>query len=407
MTSFPPVPGSRSPVSGMLRILMLAPTPFFADRGCHVRIYEEARALIELGHEVLIVTYHLGREMEGIPTLRIPNVPWYGKLAAGPSWHKPYLDILLFIKAFTTARGYRPDIIHAHLHEGAFIGLMLKKLLRIPLVFDCQGSLTAEMADHTFIRGGSLLFRMFRYLEKKINNGADFIVTSSLRGAAELVDSWKVPSDRVKGLIDGVDADIFRPFPRDEARKALKLTPGGKIVVFLGVLNRYQGIDILLEVVTILKERGTAPHFLIMGFPDEEYRKRVESLGLGDQITFTGRVDYHKTPLYLCAGDIAVSPKISLTEANGKLFNYMACGLPTVVFDNPANREILGDAGVYARPGDPADFAARIEALLNDRTRMAELSARLREMAVHDHSWRIRGEQLVEIYRKLNKSPCQ
>jgi glycosyltransferase involved in cell wall biosynthesis len=390
-----------------LKILMIAPTPYFADRGCHVRIYEEARALIALGHEVCIATYHLGRDMEGIPTVRIPHVLWYGKLAAGPSWHKPYLDILLFFTSLTAARKLRPDIIHAHLHEGAFIGLLLKKLLRIPLVFDCQGSLTAEMVDHAFIRRGSLLFRIFRYLEKIVNNGADFIVTSSLRGAAELRGSWKVPSDRVKGLIDGVDADIFRPFPRDEARKALKLPPGGKTVVFLGVLNRYQGIDLLLEVVAILKERGTAPHFLIMGFPEEEYRKRAESLGLGDQITFTGRIDYRKTPLYLCAGDIAVSPKISLTEANGKLFNYMACGLPTVVFDNPANREILGDAGVYARPGDPADFAARIEALLNDRTRMAELSERLREMAVHDHSWRIRGEQLVEIYRKLNKSPCQ
>jgi glycosyltransferase involved in cell wall biosynthesis len=390
-----------------LKILMLAPTPFFADRGCHVRIYEEARALLGLGHDVRIVTYHLGREMEGIPTLRIPAVPWYGKLAAGPSWHKPYLDILLFFKALATARRCRPDIIHAHLHEGAFIGLLLKRILRIPLVFDCQGSLTGEMLDHAFMRRGSVLFRIFRYLEKSINNGADFIVASSRRGVSELTDSWRVPAPRVKGLIDGVDADIFRPFPRDEARQALDLPLGRPTVVFLGVLNRYQGIDLLLEVIAILKERERAPHFLIMGFPEEGYREKAEGLGLGCLVTFTGRVDYRKAPLCLCAGDIAVSPKVSLTEANGKLFNYMACGLPTVVFDNPVNREILGDAGVYARPGDPVDFAARIEELLDDPGRMADLSARLRERAVHDHSWRKRAEQLVGIYRKLNKSPCQ
>ena len=390
-----------------LKILMLAPTPFFADRGCHVRIYEEARALIGLGHDVRIVTYHLGREMAGIPALRIPAVPWYRKLAAGPSWHKPYLDFLLFFKALAAARRCRPDIIHAHLHEGAFIGLLLKRILRIPLLFDCQGSLTGEMLDHAFIRRGSLLFRIYAYLEKRINNGADFIVTSSQRGASELTESWRVPADRVKGLMDGVDADIFRPFSRDEARKALDLPPGRQTVVFLGVLNRYQGIDLLLEAVRILKERGRAPHFLIMGFPEEEYRERAEGLGLGDLVTFTGRVDYRKAPLCICAGDIAVSPKISLTEANGKLFNYMACGLPTVVFDNPVNREILGDAGVYARPGDPVDLAARIEELLDDPGRMANLSERVREMAVHDHSWRSRAEQLAGIYRKLNKSPCQ
>src|SRR5512135_3327506 len=139
---------------------MIAPTPFFADRGCHVRIYEEARALTALGHEVRIVTYHLGRDMAGIPTVRIPFFPWYRKLSAGPSWHKPYLDIFLFFKALAVGRSFHPDVIHAHLHEGAFLGLFLKKAIRVPLVFDCQGSLTAEMIDHGFIRGNSLLFRL-------------------------------------------------------------------------------------------------------------------------------------------------------------------------------------------------------------------------------------------------------
>lgn len=390
-----------------LKILMLAPTPFFADRGCHVRIYEEARALIALGHEVCIATYHLGRDMEGIPTVRIPPVPWYGKLAAGPSWHKPYLDILLFFTALAAGRRRRPDIIHAHLHEGAFLGLFLKKLLHVPLVFDCQGSLTAEMLDHGFIRKGSLPYRFFLYLEKIVNNGSDFIIASSRACAADLTESWMAPSSKVKGLIDGVDTGQFRPFPRDEARRALNLHTKRPIAVFLGVLNRYQGIDLLLEVVKILKVRGTAPHFLVMGFPEERYKKMAVAEGVADLITFTGRVEYEKAPFCLCAGDIAISPKISLSEANGKLFNYMACGLPTVVFDNPVNREILGDSGVYARQGDPADFAARIEELLRDSARMNKLAKEVRELAVRNHSWSARGEQLAEIYREVKKTACQ
>lgn len=390
-----------------LKILMLAPTPFFADRGCHVRIYEEARALIALGHEVCIATYHLGRDMEGIPTVRIPPVPWYGKLAAGPSWHKPYLDILLFFTALAACRRQRPDIIHAHLHEGAFVGLFLKKLLRIPLVFDCQGSLTAEMLDHGFVRKGSLRYRFFRYLEKIVNNGSDFIIASSRAGVADMTESWMVPAGKVKGLIDGVDTGLFRPFPRDEARRALNLPSERPIAVFLGVLNRYQGIDLLLEAVKILKGRGTAPHFLVMGFPEKRYIDKAVADKVADLVTFTGRVDYEKAAFCLCAGDIAISPKISLTEANGKLFNYMACGLPTVVFDNPVNREILGDSGVYARQGDPVDFAARIEELLLDHTRMNVLAKTVREIAVRNHSWRARGEQLAEIYREMVKSASQ
>lgn len=398
---------SSSPVTGPLRILMLAPTPYFADRGCHVRIYEEARALIAIGHEVCIVTYHLGRDMEGIPTVRTPAVPWYRKLAAGPSWHKPYLDILLFCRALSTARRFRPDVIHAHLHEGAFIGLFLKKILRVPLVFDCQGSLTAELLDHGFIRRGSLLYRLFRFLERLVNNGADFIVASSRENATGLSEVWGVPAGKVRGIIDGVDTGVFHPLPQDEARRALALPLDRPTVVFLGVLNRYQGIDLLLETVQILHKRGTSPHFLVMGFPAEKYRQKAEILGVGDLITFTGRVDYGQAPLFLCAGDIAVSPKISLTEANGKLFNYMACALPAVVFDNPVNREILGDTGVYARPGDPASLADRIEELMRDPGRLRELAGRVSAKACREHSWRARGEELTEIYQDLKQSACQ
>lgn len=380
---------------------MVAPTPYFADRGCHVRIYEEARALRALGHDVRLVTYHLGRDMPEIPTCRIMRIPWYRKLAAGPSWHKLYLDILLFFKALRVARTFRPHLLHAHLHEGAFIGLMLKPLLRLPLVFDCQGSLTSEIIDHGFIRSGSLLHRCFGILERLINRGADYIITSSGPAARDLVATWGIRSGKVKGLLDGVNTDEFRSMDREEARRALGIPADLPLVVYLGVLNSYQGVDILLEAAKLLKEQGSAAHFLVMGFPDEVYRRQAVALGIADRLTFTGRIDYRQAAFYLSAGDMAVSPKISLAEANGKLFNYMACGLPIVVFDTPVNREILGEAGVYARYGDAADFAANISALLEDPVRRAELGRQARDKAVAEHSWHARGAELEALYLRL------
>ncbi|GLI37381.1 glycoside hydrolase [Geobacter hydrogenophilus] len=384
-----------------MKVLMVAPTPFFADRGCHVRIYEEARALMACGHEVRIVTYHLGRDMAGIATNRTVRIPWYGKLSAGPSWHKPYLDILLFFTALRAARRMHPNLIHAHLHEGAFLGVFLKKLLGIPLLFDCQGSLTGELADHGFARKGSLLYRFFAGLEGWINRNADAIVTSSGAGRDDLVGKWGVPVRKVTAFMDGVDTAVFRPYPRDEVRRRLGIAPQVPLVVFLGVLNRYQGIDLLLSAMVILKAKGSPVRFLVMGFPDEGYREKARELGVDDMVTFTGRIDYGKAPAYLSAGDLAVSPKISLTEANGKLFNYIACGLPTVVFDTPINREILGDAGVYARFGDATDLADRIEALAADAAGRERLGQMGRERAIADHSWQARGKELSEIYRRL------
>src|ERR1039457_947431 len=162
---------------------MLAPTPYFADRGCHVTIYEEARALIKQGCDVRIVTYHIGRDLPGIPTERIANIFWYRRLTAGPSWQKPLLDIFLFFKALSVSRSFQPHLLHAHLHEGAFIALLLKPFLRIPLVMDFQGSLTVECRDHGFFKAGSLLDRLFSGIERIINHAADAIITSSTTGA--------------------------------------------------------------------------------------------------------------------------------------------------------------------------------------------------------------------------------
>jgi len=384
-----------------LRILMLAPTPYFADRGCHVRIYEEARALIQQGCDVRIVTYHIGRDMPGIPTERIPIVPWYRRLSAGPSWQKPLLDILLLFKTLSVSRSFRPHILHAHLHEGGFIGMLLRPILRIPLIMDFQGSLTTECRDHGFFKAGSLLERLFSGVERIVNRAADAIITSSSFGAVQLVREWNVPSHKVRAVIDGVDTDRFQRQSREEARRRLGIPDNTPLVVFLGVLNSYQGIDLLLETISILDARKSNVHFLIMGYPEQGYRHKAHVMGLDGMVTFTGRIDYNQAALFLSAGDLALSPKLSLSEANGKLFNYMACGLPTLVFDTPVNREILGDTGVYAAHGDAADLAQKITEHLTDKQRLAELSLAVRAKAEQEHSWKARATSIVEVYRRV------
>ena len=384
-----------------LKILMLAPTPYFADRGCHVRIYEEARALRRQGHDVRIVTYHLGRDMPDIPTIRIPRIPWYTRLEAGPSLHKLYLDVLMFVKAALLIPDFRPDLIHAHLHEGAFIGYFLKKLSGIPLLLDYQGSLTGECIDHGFFQATSWPAHMFRRIESWINHCADTIITSSSAGKNELIASWEVPAQRVTALIDGVDTDIFHPRPQHEGRTLLGIPEDIPVVAYLGILSRYQGTDLLLDCIEILQTRGLRVHFLIMGFPSEQYRTAAAARGLYDMLQFTGKVDYSEAALMLSAADIAVTPKLSPTEANGKIYNYMACGLPVVSFETEVNREALGETGVYAKYGEAQDLATKIAALVFDNESRAVYSERVRDKALREHSWHSRGMLLSEIYQSM------
>jgi glycosyltransferase involved in cell wall biosynthesis len=375
---------------------MIAPTPFFADRGCHVRIYEEARALQAMGCEVEVCTYHLGDEVPGLPTHRSLPIPWYRKLSAGPSWHKLYIDLLLLLKTWAVARRLRPDLLHGHLHEGSAIGWLVGKLLGIPVVGDFQGSLSGEMKAHRFVKGQSWLYRFWARSEAWIDRLPQVAIASCSDVARELEERFGV--DDVVLALDGVDTETFRPGVETGDLQAL-VPPGRQAVVYLGVLSAYQGVDHLLEAVPRVLARAPEAFFLVMGYPDEDrYRQKAGDLGVAEQVRFTGRIDYGQAARYLALGEVAVGPKLSETESNGKLYNYMACALPTVAFDTPPSREILGDLGVYAPPGDVAALADAIAALLEKPVQSRELGRQLRQRVIEHFSWENTAWQLLKAY---------
>jgi glycosyltransferase involved in cell wall biosynthesis len=386
---------------------MIAPTSFFADYGCHVRILEEALVLQKLGHSVTVCTYHNGRSLDGLAIERTPPIPWRRDYEVGSSLHKIAFDGLLSFKSLAVAWREKPDVIHGHLHEGAFIGYPISFLRRVPLVFDFQGSLTSEMVDHRFLRPDGPFYSPLRWLEQVINGLPQAIITSSYHAADLCRHEFGCPPQRVYTVPDCVNAELFRPGLLGEAEKEilkarLGVPPGRKVVVYLGLLAEYQGTGLLLQAAARLVASRPGVHFLIMGWPSEEhYRLMAQQLGVADYTTFTGKIPYEEAPRYLALGDIAVAPKMSATEASGKLLNYMAMALPTAAFATHVSREVLGEYGVYAQVGDPVSLAEAMESLLADEDRAAELGRRLRERAVREYSWERAGEQILDIYDRV------
>lgn len=406
-------PAATASLSPTYKVLKVAPTSFFADYGCHVRIYEETRILQKFGNKVTICTYHSGRDLPGVDIRRALNPPWRSTVRVGSSLHKLYYDALLSLKVAEVAARERPTMVHAHLHEGALIGWPVAKALGAPLVFDFQGSLTSEMMDHHFmgLHRASPLYGPLRKLERMIDDLPSVIITSSFNAADILRDEFDFPSDRVFTIPDSVDADLFRPrdlalTPEAEAelRKQFGIPPGRKVIVYIGLLAHYQGTLKLLEAAQIMINRGLNVHFLVMGYPGEDdYRRQAASMGIGEYVTFTGRVRYEDAPRFLALGDAAVSPKMSETEGNGKLLNYMAVGLPTVAFNVPVAREILGDLGLYAQTGDVIDLAERMAEAITEPGASAYLGKKLRERAVNRFSWDVTGKDLLDIYAMVSR----
>lgn len=384
-----------------LRVLVIAPTPFFGDRGCHVRIYEEIRALGALGVESLVVTYATGQDLPDVRTARAWAIPGIKAGSLGFSSGRPILDLAVLVAAHREIRRFNPHLLHAHLHEGIAIGVVLRAWHRLPLIADLQGSLTAEMVDQGVMGSGGVMATLMRGVERWLVRRPDRTLTSSSHGI-RLLTALGVDRRSVTSLPDGVDIEVFRPEPADPALvKRLGLV-GKRVVVFLGVLTDYQGVDLLLDVAAIMARTNPDVHVLVLGYPNEErYRAEAKARGLDEVMTFPGRVPYANAAQWLSVGEIAVSPKRSVTEANGKLLNYMACGLPVVASDSPVNRELLGESGVYAPIDDAEAFAARLSELLSDPERASEIGAALRARAETEFAWLSMAKQLEGTYRDM------
>lgn len=392
---------AQSGRSSLERVLVLAPTPFFGDRGCHVRIYEEVRALAQRGIQAEIATYQAGRDLPDVVIRRAPHLPGLKPRMLGPGYSRPALDAMLLGTAYSAARRFRPQIIHAHLHEGIAVGTALRRLTGVPLVADLQGSLTEELIDHDFLNPSGRLVRVMRRFERWLVNQPDALVSSSAAGAALLAGQGVDPR-RIQSLPDGADLETFRPAAPDPRLVQRFGLQDRQIVAFLGVLTEYQGVDALIAAVPAVVARVPRAHFLIMGYPNEDrYRARVHDAGLSAHVTLPGRIAYDQAARHLALATLAVSAKQSVTEANGKLVNYMACALPTVATDTPVNREILADLGVYAPIGDSAALANAIVSLLEDRDRRETLGRQLRARAETQFSWPSLTDRLLKVYKEV------
>ena len=382
---------------------MIAPTPFFADRGCHVRILEEARSLETLGHHVTICTYHIGRDIDGIEIKRSLRIPWYSKLSAGPSLHKLYIDVFLLWTVVLSCLKKKPDIIHGHIHEGIVIGKIVSALFRVPLVADLQGSLTEELLQYQFMKEGRFLHRFIQWAERMINRLPDAIFVSSGMSLDSSPDKYREVKCTLSVIPDGVNCEVFNPVCSiDGLYERLDISSETKVVGFIGALANHQGLSILLEAIPYVVDVYKNVHFLIMGYPNIEfYKEQSIDLGIDKYITFTGRILYEEVPQYLRICDVGVTPKLSITEANGKLLNYMAMELPVVASDILVNRDILGDIGVYAEVGNPLSLANAILKVLLDDEYRSNIGITLREIAISKYSWTSIGKRMEEVYQIL------
>lgn len=388
-----------------MKILVIAPTPFFADRGTHIRILEEALALERMGHEITIATYHIGRDINSevktsVDLRRIRRwLFWYKKLEAGPDWQKLILDLMLIRKVFNLARKKRPDVIHAHLHEGVLIGWIVKKILfwrKMKLISDFHGSLTKEMVSHGYL-GAGVLKKMFAAAESVIDNMGDAAVTSSWENTQEIKKLRK--DGKVETVLDGVNLEYYKALPEKKTLKEELELPEYKFVVsYTGALVMNKGIQNLLEAIPLVLEKTKNVFFIVAGFPIESVEEFVKERCLENYVRLVHPLNYFELPKILMASDAGVDPKDSSTrQASGKILQYMAAGLPVICFDRENNRRYLEEGAFYASSNDAKGIAEAIIACANNELLAREKGLKNKKRS-EDFSWDAPARIIEKIY---------
>jgi glycosyltransferase involved in cell wall biosynthesis len=329
-----------------VKILMLAPQPFFEPRGTPFSEYHRIRALLDLGHTVDLVTYPFGQDvsMPGLRVFRSARPPFVHDVRIGPSLAKVPLDAALMFTALRRALSERYDVIHSH-EEGSFIGVLLAALLRVPHLYDMHSSLPQQLVNFGFSRS-RVLHAVFAWGERVVirRSKAVIVICQNLEDTVRTIDRV-VPTVLIENAPGSGDAPIAGSGAH--VRERLGIPPAAPMILYTGTFEAYQGLDLLYDAAArVIAKRPDARFVLAGGRPEQITRARADAdrARLGDAIIFAGLRPSQEIPAYLDAADLLVSPRSTGTNTPLKIYQYLRSGRAIVATRLLTHTQVLDDS---------------------------------------------------------------
>ena len=372
-----------------MRILMIAPEPFFEPRGTPFSEYHRIRALLELGHTVDLVTYPFGKDvtMPGLRVFRCAKPPFMHGIGIGPSWKKVPLDLALLATACRRAMVEKYDAVHSH-EEGSFFGVVLAGLLGLPHLYDMHSSLPQQLTNFAYSKS-RLLTGAFGLMERFVvrRSRVVIVICPQLEEVVRGIDT-QVPSvliENAPGSGDAPTAGAGVPI-----RASLGLAPGVPLVLYTGTFEAYQGLDLLFASMRhVLAARPDARLVLAGGRPEqiEAARKQAADAGIAGATIFAGQRPAEEIPAYLDAADVLVSPRSLGTNTPLKIYQYLRSGRAIVATRLLTHTQVLNDDVAFLSEATPAGFGSGILQAISDPERARAVGERARHLAETKYSY--------------------
>ncbi len=351
---------------------MLAPHPFFQARGTPIAVRTVLEFLSTRGHRVDVLTFPEGEDLDfpNCHFYRVRRLPKIRNVRPGFSLKKVAYDFLLLTESLRMIRRHRYDAIHA-VEEAAFIAAMLRKVSGIPYVYDMDSSLPEQLVER--FPGMRFVFGALRAMEGLAVKQSLGVLTvcSSLEDVVRHHDPRKVV-----GRVE--DTSLLAPSTANGRNtRSLPATQQGPVAMYVGNLEPYQGIDLLLHGFRHTLERVPNAQLVIVGGrPDdiEMYRERADRLGILHSAEFMGPRPLTLLPGLLHQAEVLVSPRVKGTNTPMKIYSYLDSGTAVLATRLRTHTQILDEGTAFLVEPDPASLGRGLARLFRDRPLRLQLA---------------------------------
>jgi glycosyltransferase involved in cell wall biosynthesis len=367
-----------------------------------------AEALAALGHEVHVVTYHLGVGAvdSAVRIHRIRDLASYRHFGPGPTFGKLlFLDPLLMAELGRVLRAFSIDVVHAHHYEGLLVGVAAgimssvrhgRRCARIPVVYDAHTLLASELPHYGPRLPSGVKRAVGLRLDRWLPKWPDHIISVTEAIRDKLVRNG-IGRDRITVVPNGVEFEHFAA--GGAARYARN---GQKRVLFTGNLARYQGIEFLLEAFAkVVRVKQDVRLWIAANSSFEPYAPLARALGVLGSIDLLPAPDLDRLPALLANADVTVNPR---TECDGmpvKLLNYMAASRPVVSFAASAPGVEHRRTGWLVADADTSAFADGILTILDDPELAEKLGRGAQRYVEANCRWSTMAERVQQVYARV------
>jgi len=385
-----------------MKVLILAPHPFYQESGTPIAVDLLIRALTERGDDVDLLTFHEGIDhaYDRFQIYRIKPWPAVKNLRPGFTAKKVYCDIFMFFRFISLVRKNKYDIVHA-VEESAFMSLLIGKFTGTPFVYDMDSSMTTQLIDK---------YPAF----KSICGILAFFESLPMRYAKAVVPMCDALADEARKYRDNnivVLKDVSLVGQQESAGSAsdlrLELGLSGKIVMYIGNLELYQGIDLLMQSFALVSKANKDASLVIIGGAEkdiEKYKQQSIQMGIKRQVHLLGPRPVGQIGEYMTQADILVSPRTQGLNTPMKIYSYLDSGVAVLATRLSTHTQVMNDEISMLAEPDSDDFSAALLKLLSDEALRTKLALAAKETMQREHSYPVFRQKVHDLYSILDTS---